>query len=126
VIGVEASLAMFALVSEGLKAMGSTIDVRHGSSLEVLRAMPAGSVDCVVIDPMFDRPKKSSPAFEMLRRFAVHEPLERETLEEAQRVARRWVVVKGGRFGREFARLGLTPLPMPRSAALMWARLPGG
>lgn len=126
VIGVEASLAMFALVSEGLKAMGSTIDVRHGSSLEVLRAMPAGSVDCVVIDPMFERPKKSSPAFEMLRRFAVHEPLERETLEEAQRVARRWVVVKGGRFGREFARLGLTPLPMPRSAALMWARLPGG
>jgi hypothetical protein len=60
----------------------------------------------------------------LLRRFAVHEPLERDTLEEARRVARRWVVVKGGRFGRDFARLGLTPMPMPRSAQLMWARLP--
>jgi 16S rRNA (guanine1516-N2)-methyltransferase len=124
VIGVEASLAVFALVSSGLARLGSTIDVRHGTAIEVLRSMPDASVDCVIVDPMFDRPKKASPAFELLRRFAVHEPLSLETLEEARRVARRWVVVKGGRYGREFARLGLTPLAMPRSAALMWARLP--
>jgi hypothetical protein len=124
VIGVEASLAVFALVSEGLARQGSAIEVRHGSALELMRGMPAASVDCVILDPMFDRPKKSSPAFELLRRFAVHEPLERDTLEEARRLARRWVVVKGGRFGRDFARLGLIPMPMPRSAQLMWARLP--
>ncbi len=125
VIGVEGSFAMFALVSEGLRAMGSQIEVRHGTTLEVLRQLPGASVDCVILDPMFDRPKKSTPAFDMLRRFAVHEPLTTPTLDEAQRVARRWVVVKGGRFGGEFARLGLTPLKPTRSASLVWARLPG-
>lgn len=125
VIGVEASRPLFLLVSEGLKAAGSAIEVRSGAVLEVLQGMADGAVDCVILDPMFEARKASSPAFDMLRRYAVHEPLTKETLEEAQRVARRWVVVKGGRYGQEFKRLGLVAVPMTRETPLIWARLPG-
>ena len=38
-------------------------------------------------------------------------------------MARRWVVVKGGRYGKEFARLGLTALKLTRFKPLVWARV---
>lgn len=130
VIGVERSFALWALVSEGLARGGlpprcAPIDVRHGDAHQVLRALPGASVDCILFDPMFERPKRSSPAFELLRRYASHEPLTRDALDEARRVARRWVVVKAGRYGRELRRLGLTAEPTSRSKPIVWARLPG-
>jgi len=110
VIGVEASLPLYALASEGLRtkppfADSAVIDVRRGHALQVLEALESHSIDCVIFDPMFDLPKSSTPSFDMLRRYALHEPLDEATLAEARRVARRWVVVKGGRYGKEFARL---------------------
>lgn len=126
VIGVEASRALFLLVREGLRRAGSKIEVQHGTALEVLRRQPSASVDCVILDPMFDRPKRSSEAFDMLRRFAVHEPLGADALAEARRVARRWVVVKGGRWGKDFKRLGLSAIRLTRASPLMWARVEGG
>lgn len=125
VIGLEASVPIALLVREGLRRMKSTIEVRHGAALELLRTMKTGSAACVIFDPMFEQAKKSSPAFTMLRRFALHEPLTHETLDEARRVASRWVVVKSGRYGREFKRLGLTPEHAKKTAPLMWARIPG-
>lgn len=129
VIGVEASLPLFVVLSEGLKRMkpfaqSCSVEVVHGRARDVLAAMPARSADVVVFDPMFDRPKKASPSFEVLRRFAVHEPLDAPTLAEARRVCRRWVLVKGGRFGQDFTRLGLTTEPASRYADILWARLP--
>jgi 16S rRNA (guanine1516-N2)-methyltransferase len=125
VTGVEGSFVLSALVSEGLKALGSQIVVRHGKTREVLQSMPNGSVECVLLDPMFDRPKKSTPSFDVLRRYAVNEPLELDTLREAQRVARRWVVVKGARFANSFLRLGLQAVTVQHKGPLVWARLPG-
>jgi 16S rRNA (guanine1516-N2)-methyltransferase len=124
VIGIEGSLPLYALVSEGLKRAGSTIEVRHGDAFTLMRAMPSRSVDCVILDPMFDRPKASSPAFEILRRYAVHEPLEAPMLLEARRLARRCVVVKGSRYGQDFKRLGLTELKLNKHLGpFVWARL---
>jgi hypothetical protein len=128
VIGIERSLPLYALVSEGLARGGlpercAPVEVRWGDALEVLKSMAAKSADCVLFDPMFDKPKRSSPAFELLRRYASHEPLTEQTLGEARRVARRWVVVKGGRFGAELERLGLVPEPTSRHGAVVWARL---
>ena len=128
VIGVEASLPLFALASEGLAkapAFGASarIDVRLGSALSVLRELDSHSLDCVIFDPMFDLPKRSTTSFTMLRRYALHEPLDQATLKEAQRVARRWVVVKGGRYGKELTRLGLTALKLTRFKPLVWARI---
>lgn len=130
VVGVEASLPLYALASEGLRGGplfddSASIEVRHQEALAVLRELPSGSFDCVILDPMFDLPKRSSPSFEMLRRYARHVPLDKATVSEAQRVARRWVVLKGGRYGTEFTRLGLTPLRLTRSSPVLWARLPG-
>jgi hypothetical protein len=129
VIGVEASLPLYALASEGLRRKppfpdSAVIEVRRGQALEILRELEPHSVDCVIFDPMFDLPKSSTPSFDMLRRYALHEPLDEATLAEARRVARRWVVVKGGRYGKEFARLGLTALKLTRFKPLVWARVP--
>ncbi len=127
VIGVEASLPLYALASEGLKTPpfedSALIEVRHGHVLEVLETLESHSLDCVIFDPMFDLPKRSTPAFHMLRRYALHEPLDEVTLAEARRVARRWVVVKGGRHGNELTRLGLTELKLSRFKPLVWARV---
>lgn len=128
VIAVESSLPLYALVSEGLRreppfSDSATIDVRHGHSLAVLETLEPRSLDCVIFDPMFDLPKRSTPSFDMLRTYASHEPLDEVTLNEARRVARRWVVVKGGRYGKEFDRLGLTALKLTRFKPLVWARV---
>ncbi|MEW6431032.1 MAG: class I SAM-dependent methyltransferase [Myxococcota bacterium] len=127
VVGIEASLPLWILVSEGLARQppfpGSTrVEAVHGSAREVLATWPTGGADVVTLDPMFDRPKKASPTFELLRAHAVHEPLDEATLREARRVARRWVVVKGGRYGHEFRRLQLQALPLNRFGPVVWAR----
>ncbi len=123
VIGVESSLPLYALVSEGVKPLKLSLDVRFGNSLEVMRAMPSRSVECVVLDPMFDRPKKSSPTFELLRKFADHRPLSPELIEHARRIARRWVVIKGGRYTHEFRRLGLEHANTSRYKSVVWSRI---
>ncbi len=123
VIGLEGSRALSALAEAGLAAMGANIEVHHVAALDFLSQQPSHSVDCVVFDPMFDKPKRSSPAFDVLRRYAVHTPLDLQTLNEARRVAKRWVVVKSGRFGDDFASLGLEALVLTRFSPLVWARV---
>lgn len=131
VVGIEKSLALWALASEGLKAqVGSPkhapIEVRHGDSVDFLRAQRPQSFDCVLFDPMFGRRKKASPAFELLRTHADHSPLPAEAIGLARRVARRWVVVKGARYSEDLQRLGLQPEPLSRYAEVVWARARGG
>jgi tRNA1(Val) A37 N6-methylase TrmN6 len=123
VIGVESSLPIYALVSEGIKLRKTALEVVHGDARLVLESLPAHSIDCVVLDPMFDQPKKSSAHFELLRKFADHRPLDPVTLAQARRVAKRWVVVKGGRYTKEFDRLGLKPTYTSRFQSTVWARI---
>jgi 16S rRNA (guanine1516-N2)-methyltransferase len=127
VVGIEASRALFLLVSEGLapgrSPQACPIEVRFGDALEVLGTMPAGSADCVYLDAMFARPRKGAPTFEMLRRFAHPVPLSQELVDAARRVARRWVVIKTGRYGGELKRLGISPVVTRRPGPLQWARL---
>lgn len=129
VLGVEKSLPLYALASEGLAAYdfgprSCRVEVALGDCAELLRALPDRSFDVVLFDPMFERPRRSSPAFEMLRRFADGSPLSPQTLERARIVARRWVLVKGARHSGELGRLGLSPQPRSPHAAVAWARVP--
>lgn len=129
VLGVEKSLPLYALLAAGLGRAGAfpgacAVEARHADALEFLRAQPAGACDVVLFDPMFDAPKKSQPAFALLRRHAEHAPLTPEALEEARRVARRCVVVKAGRHSAGLSRLGLRPLATSRYADLVWAVVP--
>ncbi len=129
VVGLEKSLALYAVVSEGLKAYDAdadacAVEAVHADAREYLRGLPAHSFDVVCFDPMFEKPKKSQPGFEMLRRFAEHAPLLPETLEEARRVARRWVVVKGARHSEDLRKLGLEAEPGSRYTSVLWGRVP--
>lgn len=130
VVALEKSAALYLLTRHGLAGLprhpdACEIDVRHADAHAFLRAAPTGSFDVVLFDPMFERPCKSSAAFEVLRRHAEHAPLTRETLTEAQRVARRAVFLKGARYSSDFKKLGVTPAPARRSATVLWALLPG-
>lgn len=126
VIGLEASKALAVLMAEGLKLEtpwpdSAPIVVHHSPAHAFLKAQPAKSVDVVVFDPMFERTKASSPAFAELRRFAEMTPLERATVDEAKRVARRLVLMKSSE-PEVFPPLGLEPLSPSRNAIVFWGR----
>jgi 16S rRNA (guanine1516-N2)-methyltransferase len=125
VVGVESTMALAVLADASLRREGSTIEVRHADSADVLRGMPAASVDVVLFDPMFGRALAAQPGFEMLRRLANPSPLRAEVLAEAQRVARRAVLVKAARYTPMLRSLGLRPERASRSAPVVWARVPG-
>ncbi|MFL5271080.1 MAG: class I SAM-dependent methyltransferase [Anaeromyxobacteraceae bacterium] len=128
VLGVERSPALAALVGEGLSRHPSDaaqrVEVRAGEAGEVLARLPRGSFDVVCFDPMFRSPRAEGPGFDLVRRLAEPRPLAPETLAEARRVARRWVIVKDGTPGWDLARLGLAPLPCARWAEKLYARVP--
>jgi 16S rRNA (guanine1516-N2)-methyltransferase len=126
VLGVESSLPLAVLADASLRREGSAIEVRHGESGEVLRGLPQGSVDVVLLDPMFGRALAAQPGFEMLRRLANPAPLTPEVLAEARRVARRAVLVKAARYTSMLRNLGLRHAHASRSAPVVWARVPGG
>ena len=129
VVALEKSLALYAVVSEGLKAYASGPEARaveavHADAREYLRGLPARAFDVVCFDPMFEKPTKAQPGFELLRRFAEHAPLLPETLEEARRVARRWVVVKGAKHSEDLRKLGLQAEPGSHYTSVIWGRTP--
>lgn len=130
VVGVEASPLLAAWVAEGLRRLGdeaaARIEVRCGEHGEMLAALPEGSFDVVVFDPMFRHARAEPAGFDVVRRLADPRPLSPGALSRARRVARRWVVVKDGAPGWDLARLGLTPLPSARGAHRYYARIPGG
>ena len=131
VVGVEKSPALHAVVSCGLRRLGPlpgacVIETVCADAGGVLASAAPSSFDVVLFDPMFGRPGKAQPAFEMLRRHADHSPLTPELLEAAKRVARRAVVVKGAKYSDDLRKLGLTALPTRRYSVLSWARVDVG
>ncbi|MBM4378699.1 MAG: class I SAM-dependent methyltransferase, partial [Deltaproteobacteria bacterium] len=116
VLGVESSLPLYLLAREGLRRFdvgpgAAPLEIRRGRSGDVLASLPTGSVDVVLWDPMFERPRKAQPGFEVLREVADSAPLTPELLAESRRVARRWVLVKASRYSSDLRKLGLLPLP---------------
>jgi hypothetical protein len=128
VVGLESSQALAAWTGEGLRRYppdaARRVEVLHADHGAWLRQAPARSFDVVVFDPMFRHARAEPGGFEVVRRLSDPRPLAPETLAEARRVARRWVVVKDGAPGWDLARLGLTPLPSARGAHRYYARLP--
>jgi 16S rRNA (guanine1516-N2)-methyltransferase len=126
VVALESSLALAVLLAEGLRLEprwpnSAPIEVHHARALETLRAMPSASADVVFFDPMFERTLGASPAFASLRRFADHAPFEAAAVDEARRVARRWVVMKSS-DPSVFPALGLEAMTPPAGAHVFWGR----
>ncbi len=128
VVGLENSLALYAVVSEGLRDFdpgprSCRIEPLHAEALAYLRGCEDGSFDRVLFDPMFGRPTRAQPSFDMLRRHADYSPLTPQMLEEAKRVARRAVVVKSSRISSDLTRLGLQRVQHTRYSDVAWARI---
>ena len=127
VVALEKSLALFAVASTALRRpygeAFAQIDVRHADSAVVLPSLPPKSFDVVLFDPMFGRPNKSSQAFDMLRHFADPSGLTEQMLTDARKVARRWVLVKGSRYSKDFKKLGLVAVERSLSRGVLWARV---
>ncbi|BBH19775.1 hypothetical protein Back11_11200 [Paenibacillus baekrokdamisoli] len=71
-----------------------------------LSSQPDKSVDIIYFDPMFRQPLHDSSSMQPLRGLANREPLDKESVEHAIRVARKSVVLKEHRDSSEFDRLG--------------------
>jgi len=102
VVGLEASRLIHLAVSYGLKHYSSKlpelafalrrIKAIHAQALPYLKTLPSDSFDVVYLDPMFRFPVKKSVGIAALRPLAYAEPLTREIIAEALRVAPRVVV----------------------------------
>ncbi len=129
VTALEKSPGLYLLVRHGLGLLprhpaAGLLRVLHADAADYLRDAPDGAFDVVLIDPMFERERKSSAAFESLRRHADYWQLTAKTVREAQRVARRSVVIKASRYSSDLKKLGLKAEPARPGATVLWAVLP--
>ena len=102
VVGLEASLLLHFAVQYGLAhyecktplltAALRRVEAVHAVAGEYLAACAADSFDVVYFDPMFRHPVQGSKAMEALRPLALEEPLDRNTVELALKVAPRVVI----------------------------------
>jgi len=131
-IGIEASAALFYMAQENrpLAECDGAVDVEpaditvvHADARDWLAQQPSQSVDIVLIDPMFANPKSSDASFGLLRSLASDIQLDQQWVERAQRVARRWVVVKSGNWFPWFDEIGLVAVHSHGNAR--WFRVAG-
>ena len=102
VLGYEASAPLYCLLEEGLTRLASGREPAASAAARVhptwgdcepgLRALDPDSADAVLLAPMYERPDKAMPGFELLRAVALHAPLSTAQIEAALRVAPRVVV----------------------------------
>ncbi|MFT7475234.1 MAG: 16S rRNA (guanine1516-N2)-methyltransferase [Verrucomicrobiales bacterium] len=101
VLGLESSAALFHLSDESpplgfAGLLPAPIQLVRADARRWLESAESASVDVVLVDPMFKRPKAADAGFDLLRWVADETPLDREWIEHARRVARRCVVLKSG------------------------------
>ena len=131
VIGLEQIGILAAFTQAALRRLpghgrepGRRVEVVRADHRSWLREQPDASFDVVLFDPMFRRAGDAGPLFDLLRAYGEHAPLDAATLREAQRVARRGVLVKDAARGQELQRLGLVPRATRRSAAIAFGWAP--
>ncbi|MBN6188769.1 class I SAM-dependent methyltransferase [Aneurinibacillus sp. BA2021] len=118
VVGIESERILSLIVQEGLREYESPlaeaveamrrIEVVPLHHLTFLQQCENNSFDVVYFDPMFFQAIAASESIAPLRPFANYEELSLTAVKEAQRVARRRVVMKNHRDSLDFERLGFT------------------
>lgn len=120
VVALESERPLYTIVSEGLQNYKSNvpeieaamrrIEMVNEPHVDYLNRLPDKSFDIVYFDPMFREPLQDSQSIKPLRFVANHEPLDKNTILEAIRVARKCVLMKEHANSSEFARLGFTAI----------------
>lgn len=100
-----------AQVLSGLPDAIERIEVVNTNHLPFLKNQQDKSVDIIYFDPMFRKPCEDSISISPLRTLALPDQIDLQTIEEACRVARHRVVLKEGRYSKEFTRLGFEVVP---------------
>ncbi|MGJ7921829.1 class I SAM-dependent methyltransferase [Neobacillus sp. LXY-4] len=116
VIGTEANPFLSYMVQEGLQKWDSgltkmneamnQIHVYHTNCYDFLTAQKDSSIDCVYFDPMFEEPVIESDGIKALSRFALHDDLNKQIIEEALRVAKFRIVLKDHFRSERFEKYG--------------------
>jgi tRNA1(Val) A37 N6-methylase TrmN6 len=86
------------------------VEVINSDHKKFLRQQGDQSYDIVYFDPMFTKPLLRSQPISPLRKLANHDALDKSTIKEACRVARKRVVLKTLLAGVEIERLGFQKL----------------
>ena len=153
VLALESSSVICALVTEGLDRMknqtipktghplkkqawkelnsaSSYIKTIHTDHLEYLKILPDSSIDVIYFDPMFRVTLKDSASIQPLKAWCNPEPLKKETIDQALRVAKRRIVLKERKNSNEFQRLGfemkLSNKYSPTDFGIIQISKPGG
>lgn len=116
VTAVEGSKYLYYLLKVGLRSWDSgikpiniamaNIHVTNDTYLNYLSNCPDNSYDVVYFDPMFEEMIEESDGLQGLRQFAIHHKLTIEAVNEAQRVARYRVILKGHWKNNQFKQFG--------------------
>lgn len=133
--GIEAVPEIGLMAREGLKTLTTEsvelnaalrrIRVVHlGDHLEYLRSCPDRRYDIVCFDPFFEQEPGGSEQFGALRHFGDHAPLTLDAIKEAQRVARRRVLIKTLRWSSLLEEMGVMERLTTRSGIVMYGVLP--
>ncbi|MCL6518092.1 class I SAM-dependent methyltransferase [Alicyclobacillus sp.] len=106
----------------GMRELLARIEVVYGDNEQVMAAMASDSADVVYFDPMFRRPIAEQDAtIAPARPWTDPRPLSDAAWREAQRIARRCVVLKERPASDQFARFGLVPdKPRAKIAFGVW------
>jgi 16S rRNA G966 N2-methylase RsmD len=116
VIGLEYQAAVAHVISWGMKMYQGNmpwldkainrVEVINSDHKSFLDQQADRSYDIVYFDPMFAKPLWHSQPISPLRKLANHDSLNRDTIKQACRVARKRVVLKTLALGEEIERLG--------------------
>ena len=90
----EHGLANYEIQPADVAAAMRRIKVHQADYHNILADADSASFDIVYFDPIFDRPLDGSRAMDLLRALADRHSVDATALQEAQRVARRAVVIK--------------------------------
>ncbi|WP_062232078.1 class I SAM-dependent methyltransferase [Fictibacillus sp. FJAT-27399] len=124
VVGIEKNRYIAFLVESGLVTWDSGIKemddamrriaILNEDHFSYLKTLPDDSFDVVYFDPMFEE-SIDSPGLKGLKGMAAYVPITEETINEAERVARRRVVLKDHFKSTRFSQFGFTVIKRPSS-----------
>lgn len=119
VVGIEGSRVLYEIVRFGLSNYVSglqplddamrRIKLVHGDYNEYLPGLSGKSFDTVYFDPMFRHPKAGA-AIGAFRELAFPDAVPSAAIREAERIAKKRVVLKESRKSSEYQRLGIETL----------------
>lgn len=131
VIAIEHSAVLAALIRDGLASLAhgplprvgnpekakawlalseaaKRIEVHWGDHQDYLAHSPSASFDVIYFDPMFRHTREQSASIRPLHHFSNVQPLQKNVISEAYRVARKRVILKERKESQEFSRLGFS------------------